>query len=111
VTCVWLAADARGGALSGLFWCALLQRIHATGADDVLFGTEEPGLYRLYLTTRGTLLYEGPVTVDGHERFGWIFLRRNTSPWPVAARMTAHTAWRRAGRGLAAASGAARWGH
>jgi hypothetical protein len=40
------------------------------------------------------------VTVDGHERFGWVFLKRNTSPWPVAARMTLHTARRRARRSV-----------
>ena len=100
VTCVWLTAEIRRSALSGIFWCALLRRIHLTGADDVLFGTEQPGLHRLYLNTRADLLYEGQVTVDGHERFGWVFLKRNTSPWPVAARMTLHTARRRARRSV-----------
>ena len=95
VTCVWLAAGARRRALSGLFWCVLLRRIHLTGADDVLFGTEQPGLHRLYLQTRAELLYQGPVTVDGRAAFGWIFLKPNTSPWPVAARMTLHRARRR----------------
>jgi hypothetical protein len=98
VSCVWLTAEFRRSAVSGIFWWALLRRIHLTGAEDVLFGTERPGLYRLYLTTHAELLYQGPVTVDGQDVFGWIFLKKNTSPWPVAARMTLHTARRRARR-------------
>ncbi|MGR7026610.1 hypothetical protein [Geodermatophilus sp. URMC 62] len=98
VTCVWLGAGHRGGALSALFWGTLLRRIRATGAELVLFGTEQPGLHRLYRTVHADLLYRGPVTVDGQERDGWVFLKRNGSPWPVLVRMTLHRARRRAGR-------------
>jgi hypothetical protein len=98
VTCVWLGTGHRGGALSALFWGALLRRIRASGAELVLFGTEQPALHRLYRTVHAELLYRGPVTVDGQQRDGWIFLKRNGSPWPVLVRMTLHRARRRAGR-------------
>ncbi|WP_448638847.1 hypothetical protein [Geodermatophilus sp. URMC 63] len=98
VTCVWLGAGHRGGVLSALFWGALLRRIRASGAELVLFGTEQSGLHRLYRTVHAELLYRGPVTVDGQERDGWVFLKQNGSPWPVLVRMTLHRARRRAGR-------------
>jgi hypothetical protein len=98
LTCVWLRAGRRGGALSGLFWCDLLRRIQATGAEVVLFGTEQPGLYRFYRTTHADLLYHGPVTVDGQERVGWVFLKENGSLWPVLVRMALYRVGRRARR-------------
>jgi hypothetical protein len=96
VTCVWLEAGQRGGVVSSLFWCLLLRRISACGATDVLFGTEQPGLHRLYLLTRADLLYRGPVSVDGHDGQGWIFIKQNGSAWPVVLRMAAHRVRRRA---------------
>lgn len=90
LTCVWLDQELRRGALSAVFWLGLFLETSRHGARNVMFGTESPGLHRLYLCGHPEVVYEGPVVVDGKEQQGWIFLSPVSHRWPALARMTVY---------------------
>ena len=68
---------------SALLWSHLVWHAHRQGRARVVFGTDIDGLRRLYERTGPRLLYEGEVSVDGHQRYGWIYTITNER-WPVA---------------------------
>src|SRR5688500_13089633 len=70
LTCLWLAPDLRHGWRSALLWAGLFRELGRQGRAHTLFGTEAPGLQRLYRAARPDVVYEGMVVVDGVERYG-----------------------------------------
>lgn len=108
ITCVWLDPAVRRGALSALFWYGLFLETGRLGVRTVLFGTSSPGLHRLYLCGRPTVLYEGPVVVGGVDRRGWVFLSPVNHRWPALTGMTAYKAARDLRRALGRTAAARR---
>lgn len=97
IACVWLDGRLRGTRYALAFWPAVLLEASRRGAGHVLFGTESRGLCNLYRAAGPTLLYSGPVTVDGVRRHGWVFTAPVALLWRAIRRMTVHK-MRRAGR-------------
>jgi hypothetical protein len=85
LTCVWIDRRYRSGLRSALFWYGLFLETGRRGVRHVVFGTESPGLHRMYLLGRPRVLYEGPVTVDGHRKHGWIFSSPVAHRWSACA--------------------------
>jgi len=88
LVCVWLDPTLRSGPASALFWYGLFLETGRRGARSVLFGTESRGLYQMYLLGHPRVLYSGQVTVDGRQRYGWIFHSPVAHRWPALRRMT-----------------------
>jgi short-subunit dehydrogenase len=88
LTCVWIDRKHRSGLRSALFWYGLFQEAGRRGVRHVVFGTESASLRRMYLLGRPRVLYEGPVTVDGQRKQGWIFYSPVANRWPALRRMT-----------------------
>jgi short-subunit dehydrogenase len=98
LTCAWLHPSLRGRVRSIVFWFAVFAEMGRRGAASVLFGTESRGLCRMYALGRPHLLYEGPVTVDGVRRHGWIFHGPVRDRWAALARIALDKLQRRRGR-------------
>jgi hypothetical protein len=90
LTCVWLDPELRSGWRSALFWGGLFLELGRQGTTYTLFGTEAPGLERLYRVGGPELVYEGPVVVDGVAEYGWIFLAVVATRWAALVRLTAY---------------------
>lgn len=88
LACVWIDRAYRSGWRSALLWYGLFLESGRRGVRHVVFGTESPGLQRMYMLGRPTVLYEGPVTVDGQRKEGRIFYSPVSHRWPALTRMT-----------------------
>jgi hypothetical protein len=94
LTCLWLAPELRHGGRSALLWAGLFLELGRQGSAAALFGTEAPGLQRLYRAGRPDVVYEGPVVVDGIERYGWVFLGSVAERWSALYRVVWHKSLR-----------------
>lgn len=97
LACLWLAPELRKGRHSVRFWLLFARAVTAQPRRAVVMGTEAAGLRRLYEGGGPTLLYDGPVTVDGKSTCGWIYTGPTRSFWPGVMRMFACKAFRPSG--------------
>lgn len=90
LTCLWLAPELRHGLRSAPLWAGLFSEMGRQGRAHALFGTEAPGLQKLYRAGRPDVVYEGLVVVDGLERHGWVFLGPVATRWSALGRIVVH---------------------
>lgn len=94
LTCVWMDRRLRSGPCSFVFWTWMFLVGSRLGKPLVIFGTEVPGLRRLYEAGRPVTIYEGPVRIDGTETYGWIYSNPVARRWRYLALVMRHKALR-----------------
>ncbi len=92
--CAWMDPELRSGPWSFVFWSWMLREASRMGKPLALFGTEVPGLHRLYDSGRPVVVYEGPVCVDGQFKDGWVYKTPVARRWTYLALVMWHKAVR-----------------